>query len=211
MELLRDLNRKMWDECPFLFADAVKQIQLSKSNFRNRCLEQMQAAGIDTVKYSIYTTKKVAVEFLVRNKVPVEEINRAMHYKEKNTIAHNYAIQESAKQCAKLLAEATMNRKEDRSNLYLNIPLRKKSKKKGNRGSKKGEKEKEGVEMEGGSSSVPMAQTKSLKVEVPLRPKEPPDKLFKLGNVRAKAIAAIPEGRSEESNPDLSSDWDLFN
>jgi hypothetical protein len=225
MELLRDSNKKVWEECPFLFADIVKKIQLSRDNFRNRCLEQMQAAGIDTVKYSIYTTKKAAVEFLVRNKVAVEEINRAMHYKEKNTIAHNYAIQESAKQCAKLLAEATVNRKDDRSNLYLNIQLRKKSKKKGNQEIKKEEKGKgevtviptssitegKGVETEGGSPSVPVAQAKSLKFKVPLRPKEPPDTLTRIGNVRAKAIAALPKGRSEESDPDLSSDWDLFN
>jgi hypothetical protein len=59
---------------------------------------EMGKMGIDAVRFTAYSIKHAAVTFLVEHGLSVDEVEKAMHYKQKNnTITNHYAVRETSK------------------------------------------------------------------------------------------------------------------
>jgi hypothetical protein len=78
--------------------------------------------GINTKDFSVYSIKHAAVSFLVRKKFSIEDIEKAMHFKQKkNTITNHYGIKDSIKRVGVILASAVHEPDSQEQNISENI------------------------------------------------------------------------------------------
>jgi phosphopantetheinyl transferase (holo-ACP synthase) len=91
----------------FLFLDPNSGYKIGSRFLTIVMKKEMSKMGINSVRFTAYSIKHSAVSFLVKKGMSVEEIERAMHYKQKNsTIMTNYAVKEATKKASLMLASA---------------------------------------------------------------------------------------------------------
>jgi cbb3-type cytochrome oxidase cytochrome c subunit len=77
--------------------------------------------GIDTKKFTVYSIKHSAISYLVKQKVDIKDIEKAMHYKQKNnTTTNHYAVKEASKSVGLLLANAEESNDSNNNNNIIN-------------------------------------------------------------------------------------------
>jgi hypothetical protein len=58
--------------------------------------------GVNPDKFSVYSIKHSAISYLVKQKVDIKDLEKAMHYKQKNnTTVNHYAVKETSKRISK--------------------------------------------------------------------------------------------------------------
>jgi hypothetical protein len=91
----------------FLFLNPNSGGKLDSRFLTIKIKNKMGKMGIDSVRFTAYSTKHAVVTFLVDKGLSVDEIEKAMHYKQKNnTITNHYAVKSAVKKASMLLASA---------------------------------------------------------------------------------------------------------